>query len=181
MQTQRHARRWVAVGIAVLIGLAGLAGLGAADDSTEEAPKQVAAEDLAWLAGTWRSESDGGIWEELWTAPRAGTLVAVTRWVRDDAPKLYELTAIETDGDGLRLRLRHFGPGLTASKSEANGPMTWQLARSSRRSVEFENAEAGFPQRIVYARAEDDTLTVRLEGLGDDAEQRVEFEFTRVP
>ncbi len=172
-----------ALTLAVLAGVAGGpdSRVAAEESKADEKPKKVTADDLDWLAGNWRSASPGSTWEELWTAPRAGTLVAVTRWVKDGAPKLYELSAIETADDGLYVRLRHFGPGLAPWKSEAKGPTTRKLASSAKRRAAFENAEAGFPQRIVYHRVADDTLEVKLEGMGDDAAQRMEFKFTRVP
>jgi hypothetical protein len=76
-------------------------------------------QDIAWLSGAWEGTAFGGISEELWSEPLAGTLMGVYRSVENGAVKFYEVNSIvEVDGS-LGMRLKHFNADLTGWEEEA--------------------------------------------------------------
>lgn len=67
---------------------------------------------MAWLAGVWAGSGLGGENEEIWSAPRHGSMMGMYRMLQDGEPVLYEfLTLAERDGS-LVLRLKHFHPDM---------------------------------------------------------------------
>ncbi len=132
--------------------------------------------DLAFLAGAWRADWDGSILEEHFTPPRDGTIVGMFRWGRDGATRLTEHMVIEQADDGVVLLLRHFNPGLVPWEQEADGPLRFRLEHVEGGQAVFEDLSRAFPSHIVYHRISPDTLLARLEGRGEDGEDRqIEF------
>ncbi len=73
-------------------------------------PPAATIADMAWLTGHWTGEALGGVSEEIWSAPRGGSMMGMYRLVKDGKPAFYELlTIVETKGS-LVLRLKHFHP-----------------------------------------------------------------------
>ena len=129
-------------------------------------------ESLAWLAGCWsRSDVDMGSGEQ-WTAPAGGTMLGVSRTVREGRTVEYEFVVIRQDLDGTPVYHAH--PSGQASAE-------FRLARSGDREAVFENPAHDFPQRVGYRLAGDDTtLTAWIEGLRNGATRRIEFPMRRV-
>ena len=65
-------------------------------------------EDVAWLRGAWEGTAFGGISEEIWSEPLAGTMMGVYRSVENGAVKFYEMNSIVETGGSLEMRLKHF-------------------------------------------------------------------------
>jgi hypothetical protein len=141
--------------------------------------KQTGVAGLAWMAGTWRMEDEGSLWEDHWSAPRGDSIVGISRWIRQGKAALYELFVIEEAAGTLHLRMRHFNRGLEPWKSEAKGPLSWPLKSAAKNEVIFEEASRDFPKRMVYRRPEKDVLVVRLEGISGGKEAAQEFRFKR--
>lgn len=133
------------------------AGLLQATDAT--APT---ADDLAFLAGSWRGEAEGMTFEETWLPPAAGNLTGVFRLVTGDSVELVEIMTLTEEGGGMTYRLRHFDTALVPWKSEVNGPMeSTGVTVIDRDSVRFEFDDASGVDAITYDR-EGDTLTARV-------------------
>ena len=96
-----------------------------------------------WLAGTWTRESGASWAEELWTSPRGGMMLGVTR--NGFGPDLtdWEYVRIERGGDGV--------PVLVA-QLKGKDPVRYPLAVASDTAIEFANPAQSFPQRIRYWR-----------------------------
>jgi catechol 2,3-dioxygenase-like lactoylglutathione lyase family enzyme len=121
------------------------------------------AADITWLEGRWVMDMDGQSLEEIWTAPMGGTVIGMFRWERGSKAWLFEFMSIEEDEDaGLVFRLRHFHRKLVVWKSEADGPLTYPLARGSENELIFENPDRDQPRRFIYRR-DGDRLTVSFE------------------
>jgi hypothetical protein len=156
---------------AIVILLAGTAWL-AVPDEEPTFPKT-----FAWLTGSWRQEDEEHVWEEHWLPPEGGTLLGATRLVVDGQTRLYELSALEQQGDDIFLRLRHFGTGLVPWTSEADGARSWRLTQLDGCEARFEDPTALDLQTIVYRRAGEDGLEVDLVADGTIVQR---FRFTRV-
>ena len=68
-------------------------------------------EQLAWVAGAWTGMLNDRIVEQHWSAPRGGSIIAMYRSIQGNKATLYELLAIEQEGEGVVLRIKHFAPG----------------------------------------------------------------------
>jgi hypothetical protein len=148
----------------------------------EEAPPPTRLSDLAWLEGHWRSGGEDAF-DEVWLPADGGSMAAVSRLVHGGKANLYELSTIEESPEGLALRIRHFGPGLSPWKSEEGGTPTWRLARTGRSEAVFEDAARDFPRTIAYRRESGDAgdvLVARLEGTAQGKPRTMEFRLDRV-
>src|SRR5262245_38990069 len=64
-------------------------------------PVAAGAGDLAWLAGHWCGDDNGTLNEEVWLAPRAGSLVGMHRDTRGGRLNGFEFFRIVEDGGDL--------------------------------------------------------------------------------
>jgi hypothetical protein len=126
---------------------------------------------MAWLAGCWQSESAEPGSGEQWTPLAGGTMLGVSRTVRQGRTVEFEF-----------MQLRQLADGRLAFIAMPSGrePTVFPLLRSDDREAVFENANHDFPQRIVYARDGVSGLRARIEGRVDGALQVVEFPMSRV-
>jgi hypothetical protein len=131
-----------------------------------------AIEALAWLAGCWsRADADPGSGEQ-WTGPAGGTMLGVSRTVRDGRTVEYEFVVIREAADGALVYQAH--PSGQASAE-------FRMSHAADREVVFENPGHDFPQRIGYRLDEDGTsLTAWIEGTRDGKTRRIPFPMRRV-
>jgi hypothetical protein len=96
-----------------------------------------------WLAGTWARE-DGAAWaEELWTAPRGGQMLGLSRDGFGPDVTTWSQERIERSREG--------APVLVVQK-EGGAAVRYPLAVASESAIEFANAAQSYPQRIRYWR-----------------------------
>ena len=114
---------------------------------------------FGWIVGHWGGEMWGGSVEEIWTAPQAGSMMGMFRFVRNGRIGVYELLAIEQDESGPVLRLRHFGRGLVARETE---PIAMPLKSHTESEAVFATA-TGKRTVITFRRASADAIDVVLE------------------
>lgn len=144
-------------------------GLGAAlfVAQPETAPEPAAAEQLAWLAGSWEArhvQAQGAptAWtEEHWTRPRGGILLGIGRRGQGARLGMFEFMAIRPGADGvLTLVARPDGEGEGTP---------FRLVRSGPADALFENPAHDYPQRIRYRRAGAQLIATisRLDGSGE--------------
>ncbi|HWM94726.1 MAG TPA: DUF6265 family protein [Thermoanaerobaculia bacterium] len=140
-------------------------GLAAAEP---QAPPSV--QGLAWLSGCWASlggETGSG---ETWTSPAGGTLLGISRTVKNGKTVAHEF-----------MQIRETQPGqiafiaLPSGQSEAAFP----LVSLSEREVVFENPQHDFPQRVIY-RLDKDLLTGRIEGRRNGEMKGIDFPYKRI-
>jgi hypothetical protein len=137
-------------------------------------------DDLAWLAGTWRSEDDHGLAEEHWLPPASGGMAGVFRMVAGGKTSLYEILAIEPAADGTPvMRMRHFGAGLEPWKSEAGAAPSWPLAESGEGKAVFTNPDTDFPRTISYAADGKEAVVVRLVPAPGSKRRPMEFRLAK--
>ena len=142
--------------------------------------------DLAWLAGTYRSDSFNpqGQWiarhEETWAEPSAGVVVGMYHNTTPEGLQVAEILTIEDEARGPVLRLRHFHPGLKPWASEIDGPITRPVSRAEPGMIEFTDPQADWPQTFRYIRTSAG-LTIQLDGVRPDgAPATMEFRLDRV-
>lgn len=123
---------------------------------------------VAWLQGCWEAVSETGSVEEQWTAPRGGSMVGLSRTVRENRLAAYELIVIRENGQQLVYQAHPSG--------QASATFLSRVIASD--SVVFENPQHDFPQRIGYRR-DGDRLTAWIEGNRDGQRRRSRFPYQR--
>ncbi len=67
---------------------------------------------VAWIAGHWKGEAFGGITEEIWSPPQAGSMMASFRLINKGVVSFYEIEIIREINGSLVLELKHFNNDL---------------------------------------------------------------------
>ncbi len=115
---------------------------------------------LAWLAGTW-NRADGPVaFQERWTSPAGGAMLAVSRTLKGDRMVAFEfLRIIERDGSLVYI-------------AQPNGrpPTEFTLTAITADSATFENPLHDFPKMIRYSKRADGSLEARVSDGGQKGE-----------
>lgn len=124
-------------------------------------PAAVQITDLVWLAGSWEGELFGQPAEEHWSEPRGRSIVGMFRLGAESSRPMYELILIEQESDGVKMRLRHYGPGFTDLDA---APLVLSLVDAGEKWAEFSTGQEPVPDaRVRYERVSATELAVRLE------------------
>ncbi len=142
----------------------------------EDIPLPIAAKariaDLAWLAGAWvgtRGTNGAISFEERWSAPKGGAMLATSRTVSRDKMSAFEfLRIIERDG----------GLVYIAQPGGAAGTEFVLTEFSANRAV-FDNPRHDYPKRIVYELSAEGGLTATIGFLKGGTPRRFEFKRER--
>jgi hypothetical protein len=129
----------------------------------------VSIDRVAWLHGCWEQIGAQRIVEEQWMAPRGGSMLGMSRTVRDGRLLEYESVMIREDGGALVYDARPAG----------QPPASFRANDVSSDAVVFENAQHDFPQRVGYRRDGADRITAWIEGTSDGRMRRTEFPYRR--
>jgi hypothetical protein len=68
--------------------------------------------ELSWLTGTWQGQGLGGFSEEIYSAPRGGSMLGMYRLIVDERAVFYELITIDQQAQTVVMKLKHFQPDL---------------------------------------------------------------------
>jgi hypothetical protein len=115
---------------------------------------------LAWLAGTWTGADGPVAFQERWTSPAGGAMLAVSRTLKGDRMVAFEfLRIVERDGSLLYI-------------AQPNGrpPTEFMLTSITGDSVTFENPMHDFPKVIRYSKRADGSLEARVSDGAQKAE-----------
>ena len=124
---------------------------------------------VAWLQGCWELSASERTVEEQWMAPRAGSMMGMSRTVRGGKLVAYEMVMIREEGAGLAYEAHPSGqPSATFLSTTVGGSQ-----------VVFENPSHDFPQQIGY-QLKEDALLAWIAGSQNGKSRRVEFPYKRV-
>ena len=158
MNSYRLARALAAAGVACACALVAAA--------AQPAPAPGTIAQLAWLAGTWKGGSGALAFEERWTPPSGGAMLAVSRTVEGERMVAFEfLRIVERDG-GL----------VYIAQPNGRPPTEFTLSAITADAATFENPSHDFPKVIRYARRPDGALEARV---SDGAQRAETFVFRR--
>lgn len=138
-----------------------------------EAPLATEADidDIAWIAGSWTGKALGGICEEIWAPPSAGSMVGMFKLIKDDQVVFYEILTISKDSLGLILRLKHFDKNLTGWE-EREKTIDFPLVKVEENAAYFEG--------MTFKKMDDNSLKIFLAIQNKNNEvNEVEFAYTR--
>ena len=131
-------------------------------------PARASIAQVAWIAGLWTGKDGGVAFEERWTPPAGGAMLAVSRTLKGDRMVAFEfLRIVERDG-GL----------VYVAQPNGRPPTDFVLTELTADSATFENPAHDFPKMIRYAKRADGTLEARISDGGQRSETVV---FHRTP
>lgn len=144
-------------------------------------PTRATVQQLAWIAGAWSGTLGDRIIEQHWSAPSGNSMVAMYRSIRNDQAQLYELLAIEQEGDAVVLRIKHFapGPGLVGREAKDES-INHTLVRLDGRTATFQGTGVDNPARVSFSSPDAQTLTIVVERLREGVPASTEFKYTRL-
>jgi len=125
---------------------------------------------VAWLRGCWETQTSEGSIEAQWLAPRASSILGVSRTIHGTTLVDYEMDLIREGGGRLAYEAYPSRglPGLFVSVAIADG------------RIVFENLKEQFPARIGYELSAPGRLVVWNDGSEDGKAKRVEVRYARV-
>jgi len=124
-------------------------------------------EKLSFLTGCWT----GGDSEEVWLKPHGGTMLGMSRTVKDGKTIFTEFLHISSGADGTLV--------LNAQLKLAGKSTQFRLTELKDGMVTFSNPDHDFPQRIIYRREPDGSLFARIEGKAGGQERHEDFKYAR--
>jgi hypothetical protein len=128
------------------------------------------APDLSWLAGYWLSCEGGREVSETWSDPRNGVMVGSSLTVAGAQTSWEQMRIESRDG------VLHF-----VADPRGQAEADFLMVATSGQQVAFENLQHAFPQRIVYRREADGSLTSRIEGKVNGVVRFVEWKYVSKP
>lgn len=126
---------------------------------------------LSWLAGCWKNDGAEPGSGEMWMPPAGGTMLGVSRTVKQGKTIAHEF-----------MQIRATAPGKLAFIAQPSGQReaTFPLLRLTDTVAIFENLEHDFPQRVIYGIDPDGRLSARIEGMSKGELRLVPFRMSRV-
>jgi hypothetical protein len=122
----------------------------------------------AWLQGCWELKTSNRSVEEMWTAAKGGSMIGISRTVRNGKLAEYEMIVLRERGDGLAYEAHPSGQPAA----------TFLSTTISASELVFENPSHDFPQQIGY-RVNGDALLAWIHGMQNGKDRRIEFPYTR--
>ena len=119
-------------------------------------------EDLGFIVGAWRGETQGMVIEEVWLPATQGNMACVFRMSDDTHVSLLELGSITDTDEGAVFYLRHFDSALVPWATEADGPLEARVELIDEDSLRFNITDPSRGVEAITYDVEGDTLTANV-------------------
>jgi len=139
-------------------------------DSLAGSPKAII-HDFSWIAGHWKGEAMGGIIEEIWTPPLAGTMMGAFKLVEGNEVIFYEIETLTEENSSVILRLKHFGAKLKGWE-EKDDTIDFKLVKFTKNKAYFDG--------LTFELANKNELTIYVVIEENNSLQEVKFQYSRV-
>lgn len=126
---------------------------------------------LAWLAGCWAPEKGDAGSLEHWLPPAGGTMLGVSRTVKNGKTVEFEFMQLRVNADGKLVFI-----ALPSGQQET----TFVASSIAKDTVTFENPQHDFPQKVIYRLESPNRLIGRIEGTRNGASRGIDFPMRRV-
>ena len=126
---------------------------------------------LAWMAGCWAPEKGEPGSVEHWLAPAGGTMLGVSRTVKNGQTREFEFMQLRVNAEGKLVLI-----ALPSGQKET----TFVATSIGEHSVTFENPQHDFPQKVSYRLDSSDRLVGRIEGTRGGTLRGIDFPMRRV-
>ena len=147
-----------------------------ASAAAQDIPPVAPIEGLSFLTGSWSGSQGTAHIEEHWSSPQGNSMMGMFRLVSSGTPIFYEFMQIERNPDGIHLRIRHFGPGMTSWESEKS-PMTFCLQDCRPNRATFQRKDNG--EKLVYSKRAGEELVAVLIQVQEGKSQETTYRFKR--
>jgi hypothetical protein len=127
---------------------------------------QASLKQIEWLAGTWIGTTTTSVFEERWTPPGGGSMLAVARSLRNGVMNSFEFLCIVQRNGGLVY---------TAMPNGRQPATDFTLTKIEPNVVTFENPSHDFPKMIRYTLGSDGTLEAVVSGTDKQKPQVFRF------
>jgi hypothetical protein len=126
---------------------------------------------LAWLGGCWKGDGAEPGSGEHWLPLAGGTLLGVSRTVKQGKTAEFEF-----------MQIRVLAEGQLPFIAMPSGQQTtvFPLLRLSETEAVFENLRHDYPQRVIYGLESPTRFRARIEGMRNGVLRVVEFPMNRV-
>ena len=124
---------------------------------------------IAWIEGHWRGTAFGGITEEIWTPPLAGSMMCTFKLVVNGKVKFYELVTISEEAGTLILRLKHFHPTLKGWE-EKDKTIDFRLVKLTENKIYFDE--------FTFERIGSNEMNIYVVIESNGKRQEVKFSYT---
>lgn len=130
--------------------------------STQPGPgAQATLAELAFMAGRWEGDFEGGAVDEFWMPPRGNSMAGSYRFVAEGRRPELVMMLIEHTPEGVFFRFRNFAPDFAELRPDA---LVFKLAALAPNRAEFVRMGEGAPlRRLIYERVDDEHLDITLE------------------
>ncbi len=125
---------------------------------------------VSWMSGCWAEIGAEKGTQEQWMTPAGGSMLGMSRTVRNGKTAAYELMQIREDSDAL----------VFAAKPSGQEGAELRSILIAKHRVVFENRQHDFPQRVIYELKDDGTLVGRIEGTSKGKEKAIDYPMKRV-
>ncbi len=127
---------------------------------------QATMAEVAWISGVWIGTLGSSVIEERWTPSAGGSMLAVSRTVRDGLMSAFEfLCIVERDG----------GLVYTAMPNGRTPATDFTLTKIEEMSATFENPAHDYPKMIRYTKRPDGSLEAVISAEGGQKAQTFVF------
>ncbi len=127
--------------------------------------------DFGWIAGYWKGEAMGGIIEEVWTPPLAGSMMGSFKLAEGDEVIFYELETLSEENGSVILRLKHFSANLIGWE-EKDKTVDFKLVKFSQHKAYFDG--------LTFELINDDELIIYVVIEDNNTAEEVKFNYKRV-
>jgi hypothetical protein len=126
---------------------------------------------LSWLAGCWAPEKGDAGSVEHWLPPAGGTMLGMSRTVKNGKTVEFEFMQLRVNTDGKLVFI-----ALPSGQKET----TFVASAVGKDSVTFENPQHDFPQKVIYRLESATRLIGRIEGNRGGTVRGIDFPMRRV-
>jgi len=126
-----------------------------------------------WLIGTWENRSAQNIVYETWIKANDSLLVGKSFSILKNDTSVFENITIEKRGNEIFY--------IPVVKDQNQGkPVRFKLISNQNNIQVFENTLHDFPQRIIYAQINPDSLKATIEGIIEDQYRQTDFYMSKI-
>ncbi len=128
-------------------------------------------ENIAWISGNWKGEAFGGLTEENWSTPSAGSMMATFKLIDNNKVVFYEIEIIREVENTLILQLKHFNNDLKGWEIK-DETIDFHLKEITSTKVIFEG--------MVFEKVNENEMNVYVDILQDNGSvETVKFNYKK--
>ncbi|MCB9081120.1 MAG: hypothetical protein H6555_05370 [Lewinellaceae bacterium] len=131
---------------------------------------------VAFMAGNWVGELEGGHSQEVWAAPVGTSMIGMWKFHQGGEDIIYELLLLEETPTGVNLLLKHFRRGLQGLE-EKNEALTFALQKHRPGYAEFQTADGR--TTLIYQQPGKKSLHATLVSRNGETTEVSEFMYRR--